>query len=121
MRRRKKAERSGPLEVSPYRLMWVLVMFDLPVGTREQRKRYADFRKRLLKRGFIMLQFSVYAKPCPSDENAQVHRQRVQRSLPVEGEVRMLMLTDKQFGRMECFFGRNAVGPEDQPPQLSLF
>lgn len=102
-------------------MMWVLVLFDLPVVTKEQRKRYADFRKRLLKRGFIMLQFSVYARPCPSDENAQVHKERIQRILPVEGEVRILMLTDKQFGRMECFYGRMRVDPEEPPDQLTLF
>lgn len=121
MRQRKKTPGARPLEFSPFRLMWVIVMFDLPVMTAVQRKQYADFRKKLLRRGFTALQYSVYARPCPSEENANVHRTRIQRDLPPEGSVRMIMLTDKQFGRMDCFYGRNESKPEKQPDQLSFF
>jgi CRISPR-associated protein Cas2 len=121
MRRSKKARDPDPPPVSPYRFMWVLVMFDLPVLTKEDRKNYREFRKQLLKRGYLQLQFSVYARPCHSDENAQVHKERVLKYLPPEGEVRIAMFTDKQFQRMELFFGKRASEVEKQPEQLSFF
>ncbi|HET8962544.1 MAG TPA: CRISPR-associated endonuclease Cas2, partial [Chitinophagales bacterium] len=53
--------------------MWVLVLFDLPTETAEERKIYAKFRKNLLKDGFAMFQFSIYLRHCSSRENAEVH------------------------------------------------
>jgi CRISPR-associated protein Cas2 len=101
--------------------MWVLAMFDLPVDTRRARKAYAQFRKGLLTDGFTMMQFSVYARHCPSEENAQVHVQRVERMVPDDGEVRILLLTDKQFERMRIFWGKMRKSPVAPPPQMELF
>ena len=67
---------------SEYRIMWVLVLFDLPTETKKDRKDYALFRKRLLQDGFTMFQFSIYLRHCPSAENADVHIRRVQNILP---------------------------------------
>ncbi len=101
--------------------MWVMVMFDLPVDSREKRHDYSVFRKRLVANGFLQLQYSVYARPCMSDENAQAHRERIQRHLPPEGQVRILLFTDKQFERMEVFQGKTRSEVEKQPEQLSFF
>lgn len=101
--------------------MWVMVMFDLPVDTKLARRRYADFRKLLLKDGFLQLQYSVYARPCPTDENASVHRKRVEHAIPVEGQVRIIMFTDKQFERMAVFNGKIRDWPESQPDQFTFF
>jgi CRISPR-associated protein Cas2 len=121
MRHRKKNPGARAVEHSPFKLMWLFVMFDLPVLTKQQRKTYAEFLRKLKGRGFDRLQLSVYARPCPSDENAQVHRARIERDIPEEGYVRMLMLTDKQFSRMQNFYGKKAGKPESQPDQLSFF
>lgn len=121
MRRGKKVGRSDPIVLSPYRFMWVMVMFDLPVVSREDRRNYREFRKQLLKRGYLQLQFSVYARPCHSDENAQVHRERIRKHLPPRGQVRIAMFTDKQFSRMELFYGQTLREGEKQPEQLSFF
>ena len=56
--------------ISEYRVMWVLVFFDLPTDTKKERKVAADFRKALLQDGFVMFQFSIYIRHCPSVENA---------------------------------------------------
>lgn len=56
---------------SEYRIMWVLVFFDLPTESKRERKLYADFRKKLLQDGFTMFQFSIYVRHCPSRENAR--------------------------------------------------
>lgn len=101
--------------------MWVVAMFDLPVDTKAARRAYAQFRKALLKEGFSMLQFSVYARHCASEENAEVHVGRVQGFLPDDGEVRLLTITDKQFERMRVFWGKRRRAPEPAPKQLELF
>jgi CRISPR-associated protein Cas2 len=101
--------------------MWLLAMFDLPVDTRDARREYALFRKSLINDGFRMLQFSVYARHCASEENAQVHIARVAHSVPKEGEVRLLKITDKQFERMRIFWGKMRRAPERPPAQLELF
>lgn len=107
--------------ISGYRCMWVLAMFDLPVDTKKARRAYAQFRKALLKDGFTRLQFSVYARHCASEENADVHTRRVQDALPDDGEVRVLRITDKQFERMHVFWGKLRKPPEPPPCQLELF
>ena len=101
--------------------MWMMVMFDLPVTSPEKRKRYAQFRKRLLNDGFMQLQFSVYARPCASEENAAVHRKRVEKHVPVEGDVRIMMFTDKQWERQERFFGKKPAQIEQQPDLFTSF
>ena len=75
--------------------MWLVAMFDLPVDTKEARKRYTQFRKELLKDGFSKMQFSVYIRHCASEENGEVHVARVERALPPDGEVRLMAITDK--------------------------
>lgn len=88
---------------SEYRIMWILVFFDLPTDTKKERKAAAKFRKNLLEDGFIMFQFSIYTRNCPSAENAQTHISRVKGFLPEYGQVGILSITDKQFGSMELF------------------
>ena len=58
---------------SEYRIMWVLVLFDLPTDTKKDKKAYADFRKNLQKDGFTMFQFSIYVRHCASSENAELN------------------------------------------------
>jgi CRISPR-associated protein Cas2 len=101
--------------------MWVLAMFDLPVDDKDARRRYARFRKALLKDGFARVQFSVYARHCASRENAAVHMSRVESAVPADGEVRVLTVTDKQYERMRVFWGKSRKQPEPPPAQLALF
>jgi len=101
--------------------MWVLVMFDLPVQTKAQRKAATGFRKDLLEDGFDMMQFSVYARPCPTEENAAVHVKRVKGFMPPDGQVRILRFTDKQFARMECYQSAVSTPTERMPGQIQLF
>jgi len=101
--------------------MWILAMFDLPVDTKKARKDYADFRKNLVQDGFTMIQYSVYIRHCASEENAQVHAKRVQSFLPPDGEVRLLIITDKQFERMQIFWGKLRKPTPPAPAQLELF
>jgi CRISPR-associated protein Cas2 len=107
--------------LNAYRIMWVLVFFDLPTETKKDRKIYADFRKKLLTDGFSMFQFSIYLRHCASMENATVHIKRVKKSLPEKGHVCIMTITDKQFGMIELFQGRQKEEPLNIPQQLELF
>jgi CRISPR-associated protein Cas2 len=101
--------------------MWVLVFFDLPTETKTDRKIYSTFRKKLLKDGYSMFQYSIYVRHCPSMENATVHKQRVKKNLPDKGNIGILTITDKQFGMMELFYGRDITPLPRVPQQLELF
>ena len=106
---------------SEYRIMWVLVFFDLPTDTKKERKAAAEFRKQLLLDGFLMFQFSIYMRHCPSVENANVHIKRVKANLPPLGQVGILSITDKQFGAMELFSEKKTKEPPTEYMQLELF
>jgi CRISPR-associated protein Cas2 len=87
------------------RFVWLFVFFDLPVGTKVQRRNATRFRNFLKDDGFMMLQFSVYARVCRGEDGATKHVARVTRSLPLEGSVRTLQVTDRQYGRMKLLLG----------------
>ena len=106
---------------SEYRVMWVLVFFDLPTDTKKERKASADFRKKLLSDGFVMFQFSIYMRHCVSSESAKVHVKRIKTILPPLGQVGILTITDKQFGSMELFVDRKQANPPVEFVQLELF
>jgi CRISPR-associated protein Cas2 len=107
--------------IDQYRILWVFVSFDLPVVTQKDRKHYSRFRKLLLKDGFNMMQYSLYARHCNSSENAEVHKKRVKSILPPKGEVAIYMLTDKQFGAIEFYRNITKSEPPKTPQQLELF
>ena len=101
--------------------MWLVAMFDLPMLSKEEKRAYTDFRKFLLGDGFTKMQFSVYFRPCPSEENVQVHSKRVKANLPPDGEVRLMAFTDKQFERMQIFHGKTRGKTEKAPDQITFF
>lgn len=106
---------------SEYRIMWILVFFDLPTETKKDRKIYAQFRKNLMRDGFTMFQFSIYVRHCASKENADVHIRRVKNLLPQVGKVGILCITDKQFGAIQLFSGQRVTEVNAPGQQLELF
>jgi len=106
---------------SEYRIMWVLVFFDLPTDTKKERKAYALFRKKLLNDGFTMFQFSIYLRHCPNADNAETHIRRVKNMLPEFGKVGILRITDKQFSDMELFDCQRKTALDQPVQQLELF
>ena len=109
------------MKLSEYRIMWIFAMFDLPTDTKQARKSYTLFRRNLLKDGFHMVQYSVYARCCSSEENLNVHYKRIKAFLPPEGEVRLVKVTDKQYGNMQTYWGKIRKAREKTPSQLELF
>lgn len=106
---------------SEYRIMWILVFFDLPTETKKDKKEYMLFRKRLQHDGFTMFQFSIYVRHCASVENAEVHIKRVKSFLPEYGKVGIMCITDKQFGNIDLLYGKKPLPPNAPGQQLELF
>ena len=85
--------------------MRVMVFFDLPVETSEDRREYRKFRKFLIKKGFLMMQESVYSKLALNQTVANSIVSSVRENKPKSGLVQMLVITEKQYARMEYVVG----------------
>lgn len=107
--------------LSPYRIMWLFVMFDLPVGTKKERKQATGFRNKLLDHGFEMSQFSVYLKYCASSEKAVAASGNISHLLPPGGKVDILTVTDRQFANMRRFYAQKPAKHEGTAKQLHIF
>jgi CRISPR-associated protein Cas2 len=102
------------------RYMRMLVMFDLPVKTKKQRKRANRFRQFLRQDGYDMIQLSIYMRLCRGRSMLDKHMSRLRGHLPPEGCVRVLELTDKQFERMEILVGEKMPSEDFVQEQLLL-
>ena len=104
--------------------MRLLVMFDLPVGSKAERKSYAKFRKFLIEDGYRMEQFSVYSRVLLTRESMATHVARLKLNLPEAGAVTVLTLTEKQYADRLVLLKpptpRPAPAPEEGPVQLTL-
>lgn len=107
--------------LSGYRLMWMMVLFDLPVLTKQERKDANNFRKFLLDRGFDRCQLSVYMRFCAGKEQTQVYTRRVQSALPPSGIVQIVYFTDKQYENIVSFNGAKRESANKNPEQFTLF
>ena len=104
-----------------YRMMWVLIMFDLPVGTPKERKAAAGFRNFLLDEGCEMCQYSVYLRFLGGKDQADALIRRISTAVPEEGSIHVLCFTDKQYERMVSFRGQTRDSPRKNPEQFVLF
>ncbi len=102
------------------RILWVFVFFDLPVGTKSERRAATRFRSLLKDDGYMMLQCSVYARVCRGEEAVEKHLQCVTRGLPKKGHVRALQVTDKQYARMRLLLGEATKNEKVAPQQMVL-
>ena len=92
---------------SPYRMGWILAMFDLPVMTDEERRAASRFRNDLLDHGYLMIQFSVYARPCVTYDLLDAQIAKIKGLIPTAGNVRLIFLTDEQWKRSYTVIGGN--------------
>lgn len=101
--------------------MWMMVLFDLPVGTKAERKAATKFRHFLLDEGFEMSQFSVYLRFCAGKEQTETFTRRIEKNVPATGKVHIVYFTDKQYENIVCFDGRNREPSRKNPEQFVLF
>ena len=102
--------------------MRLVVLFDLPVKAKKDRKAYSQFHRFLAKDGYDMLQFSVYARICNGQDALSKHEARLKEHAPARGSVRYFQLTEKQFVEMRVLVGTKK--PKEDPrfsKQLTLF
>lgn len=88
-----------------YRFVRIIVFFDLPVLTAENRRNYSRFRKYLIKNGFLMMQESVYCRMALNQNVANNIISNIRSNKPSEGLVQVLSITEKQFSKMEFMTG----------------
>lgn len=106
--------------LSGYRIMWMLVMFDLPVLTPAERKEATNFRVFLLHLGFERSQLSVYMRCCPGKEKAEHYVRRIREQLPEGGKVDILTFTDRQYENIISFRSQGRR-PKKKSHQLTLW
>ena len=86
--------------------MRLMIMFDLPMETSQDRRHYRHFRKALLQEGFFMMQYSVYVRVCPNSAGAAAIEKRIAALAPANGLVQSVMLTEKQYQAMHFIAGQ---------------
>lgn len=106
-------------KVSGHRLMWMMVMFDLPVLTPKEVKEANKFRNHLKDLGFEMAQLSVYVRFAGSKEKTDKYIRAVQNKLPKGGKVDILFFTDKQYENIISFDSR-VKQPEKKKPEAYI-
>ena len=107
--------------LSSYRIMWAIVIFDLPVVRKEDRQAAAKFRSNLLDLGFSMVQFSVYFKLLSSPEELESISNKIKRILPGKGKVEIIYITDKQYENIISYYGSSPQQHKNKAEQLWLF
>ena len=100
--------------------MRIMVMFDLPVITSEQRREYTKFRKFLIKSGFLMMQESIYCKLALNGTAANAIIENVRKNKPPEGLVQLLTVTEKQYAKMEFIIGTSSSEVLDSDERLVI-
>ena len=95
--------------------MRMLLMFDMPTETVDERKAYRKFRKFLINEGFIMHQFSVYSKLLLNNSASNAMLDRLKANNPKKGNITLLTVTEKQFARMSYLNGQrdDSIGNTD--------
>lgn len=97
--------------------MRVMVFFDLPVLTAMNRKDYRDFRKYLIKSGFMMMQESVYCKLVQNSTVADAVIDNLKKNKPGAGLVQALKVTEKQYNKMDYVVGvktKNVIDTDER-------
>ena len=102
------------------RFMYLFVMFDLPVGTKSERRAASQFRNFLKKDGYDMLQFSVYTRICRGQKAVDKHIERLKSFIPESGGVRAFQITDKQYARQVILVGKRKKHEKTGAKQLVL-
>lgn len=121
MTKRSLRANSGLAALSGYRLMWMLVTFDLPVETKRQRAAATRFRNALLDHGFEMNQFSNYMRFCNGKEHFDAYVRKIEAILPPWGNIYVFQFTDRQYENIVRFSDQRRRRQQKNPEQIALF
>lgn len=112
---------TGPSQLSGYRLMWILVTFDLPVETKKHRAAATKFRNHLLDLGFEMSQLSNYLRFCNGKEQFEALVRKIEAGLPPWGNIYVFQFTDRQYENIIRFSDQRRRRQQKNPEQIALF
>lgn len=101
--------------------VWLMVMYDLPTRTKQQRRNAQVYREMILNEGFDMVQLSVYVKYIPNATGARPVYMALKNTVPADGLVRMIRLSDEQWAQQHRFFGLKTLKVEEKPDVLDIF
>lgn len=87
--------------------MRLIVYFDLPVKTANDRRIYNKFRKHLIMQGFIMIQESVYSKIAVNSSAADAIKNDLREHRPSSGNVQILSVSERQYQDIEYLTGES--------------
>lgn len=107
--------------LSAYQHMWIMVLFDLPTTTPEERRAYTQFRDFLLDHSFVMAQYSVYLRHTTGRAQSSPIIERIKKAVPLEGHVDILQFTDRQYADIVSLRGRRRIDSRENPSRLALF
>ena len=100
--------------------MWMMVLFDLPVMEKKERKAATDFRNFLLESGFAMVQYSIYIKLFSGKDACEKYYKLIKHNLPEMGKVDILTITDKQYSNIISYSSGERVEKKESQ-ELLLF
>lgn len=103
------------------RFMRLMLFFDLPTKTKSDRRVYTVFRTRLLKMGFVMVQFSVYSRVCKGQDSAENYAHQLRTIVPARGNIRVMIVTEKQYTAMQVLVGTKKKAEKIGGQQLICF
>lgn len=115
-----RTARSSPEVSGRPRFMWLIVLYDLPVAAAEDRKAYTRFHKDIRKRGYEMMQFSVYRKFVGTADRSERELADLVGLCPEKGHISVLQVTEKQMGRMTTIWNSAERKENPRPTQLVL-
>ena len=107
--------------LNKYELMWMLVLFDLPVVEKKERKEATEFRNFLLNQGFFMVQYSIYTKVLSGTDACTKFYGLIEKNLPPQGKVDIITITDKQYENIKSYTGKAQNSKKNHSKQLLLF
>ena len=87
--------------------MRLMVFFDLPTVTSENRRNYRKFRRNLIANGFFMLQESVYCRMLINEAMAKSVVAKIESFKPPAGMVCAMIVTEKQFSNISFIIGES--------------
>ena len=82
--------------------MRIIVMLK-PTNKRGTKTAYTKFREYLKKDGYVLIQPEVYMRTVTSRRAVTSHLSALSAKCPKTGTVRVLTLTEKQYGRIVVF------------------
>ena len=100
-----------------YKFMRLLVFFDLPMVSKKEVRIYNQFHKWLIKNGYIMMQYSIYIKSFNNRDSCVNHISQLKKSVPDRGQIRIMMITEKQYSNMEIIVGGKSINEDMNSPE----